>query len=289
MTSRPIISPWSDEFLNVIAAAKREVFVSSPFINEGGTKLLGKAISRKSDVHLTVLTSLTVRNIATEVTQPSAILGLYREFGQVNVASLGALHAKVYIVDGTVGVITSANLTSGGLRTNFEYGVHIDDPEIVRTMTEDMKHYYDLGNILDRMILERLAEKAQGLQTLKMRAENALQGLRWARKIKQTTEEIETELLRNRVRDGKTVNGILCETILYLLKTKGPLVTRALHRYVQGIHPDICDDSIDRVINGEHFGKKWKHQVRNAQQHLKRMELIELEGEKWRIANPGTG
>jgi hypothetical protein len=52
---------------------------------------------------------------------------------------------------------------------------------------------------------------------------------------------------------------------------------------VQAIHPDLCDDSIDRVIDGEHFGKKWKHQVRSAQSYLKRIGSVQLRDGKWRL------
>jgi len=50
---------------------------------------------------------------------------------------------------------------------------------------------------------------------------------------------------------------------------------------VQQIHPDLCDDTIDRVIDAVHFGKKWKHYVRNAQQALKRKGLIDFDGQRW--------
>jgi hypothetical protein len=50
-----------------------------------------------------------------------------------------------------------------------------------------------------------------------------------------------------------------------------------LHGYIHDIHPDICDDTLDRVIDGQHFGKLWKHRVRTAQAHLKEKGLIEYD------------
>ena len=61
--------------------------------------------------------------------------------------------------------------------------------------------------------------------------------------------------------------------------------TEQLHLYVQQIHPDLCDDSIDRVIDGKHYGKKWKHYVRNSQQHLKAKGLIELTNGNWHLTS----
>ncbi|HOL66222.1 MAG TPA: hypothetical protein PKX93_02030, partial [bacterium] len=98
-------------------------------------------------------------------------------------------------------------------------------------------------------------------------------------------DSLNLELLKNRIKDGKTINAIFCDTILYLLKKKGPLSTKEIHPLIQTIHADICDDSVDRVINGQHFGKKWKHLVRDAQQSLKKNRLIKLENGKWQLTS----
>ncbi|MEW6751894.1 MAG: phospholipase D-like domain-containing protein [Candidatus Latescibacterota bacterium] len=42
----------------------------------------------------------------------------------------GALHAKVYIADQSAAVVTSANLSDGGLRGNLECGVVLEGPEV---------------------------------------------------------------------------------------------------------------------------------------------------------------
>jgi len=59
--------------------------------------------------------------------------------------------------------------------------------------------------------------------------------------------------------------------------------TADLHPLIQQMHPDLCDDSVDRVIEGVNFGKKWKHLVRSAQQALKREGQIAFDGSKWRL------
>ncbi len=79
------------------------------------------------------------------------------------------------------------------------------------------------------------------------------------------------------------VTGVFSRTILFLLRG-GPLRTIDLRPQIKRIHPDLCDDSVDRVIDGERFGKKWKHLVRTAQQILKRDGLVEFDGTSWRLA-----
>lgn len=81
------------------------------------------------------------------------------------------------------------------------------------------------------------------------------------------------------------MHTVFARTILYLLDTLGPLTTVQMHSRVEAIHPDLCDNTVDRVIDGKRFGKKWKHAVRTAEQQLKKRGLIELQGDTWRLSN----
>lgn len=276
-----LLSPWKNEFIDTISKARKELFISSPFVNIDGVKILSNSIQAKSEIRISLLTSLTTQNIVNGVTEPAALLQLYKEFNQVEISSLGKLHAKVYLIDSTMGVITSANLTRGGLIDNFEYGVLIDDANVISTIKEDMLKYYSLGNILDKNLLEKVSKESDRFHSIRNKTNNVIKKTKLAELLKKSTEIIDFELLKNRIKEGKTINAIFSETILYHLKKKGYLSTKELHSLIQSVHPDICDDSIDRVINGQHFGKKWKHLVRNAQQYLKKKGLISLKREKW--------
>ncbi|MGC8912726.1 MAG: phospholipase D-like domain-containing protein [Thermoplasmata archaeon] len=278
-----LLSPWKNEFIDVISKTREELFISSPFINVEGVRILSDAMQTKNSIEITLVTNLTTQNIVNGLTEPAALLELYKQFTQVKISSLGRLHAKVYLIDNKIGIITSANLTSGGLINNFEYGVLIDEKEIVSTIKDDMSKYYSLGNILDRNLLERINEESNKLHEIKSKTDNLIKNTKLAQLLKKSTENLEVELLKNRIKEGKTINAIFSDTILYLLKKKGALSTEEIHPLIQTIHPDICDDSIDRVINGQHFGKKWKHFVRDAQQSLKKKGLIYLEEGKWKL------
>jgi hypothetical protein len=156
--------------------------------------------------------------------------------------------------------------------------------EIISTVKDDMFKYFSLGNVLDKKILEKISGEAKKIYLVKKKTENVIRKTKLPQLLKRATENLNIELLKNRVKEGKTVNAIFSNTILYLLEKKGSLATSELHPLIQSIHPDICDDSIDRVINGQHFGKKWKHQVRSAQQFLKRQGLIYRDkNNKWRL------
>ncbi|MBI4321315.1 MAG: phospholipase D family protein [Chloroflexi bacterium] len=228
------------------------------------------------------MTNLAPDHLIQGSMDPMGIADFFRAVPNVVVTHLPSLHAKVYVADESVAIITSANLTHGGIVANYEYGVWIEDAEVIRQITQDLKAYAALGSNVTLLELEELATASRELQQYQKRVlETARDNLReeFQRRIQATHEA----LRRIRAKPGESTNSIFTRTILFLLK-RGPLTTQQLHPLVQQIHPDLCDDNIDRVIGEVHFGKRWKHMVRNAQQALKSKGLICLRGGKWHIA-----
>jgi hypothetical protein len=285
MEYKLIISPWKNEFIETIKNTKKELIISSPFVDSRGVQILKDAVSLKSSVTLSLITNITTKNLITGFTEPSALLELYEYFNDVKISSLGRLHAKVYIIDEKIGIITSANLTGGGLMGNFEYGILLKNKEVVASIKSDMLEYYSFGNIFDRDTIEKIRKEVEIIREKRVLKEKLPKSSELEELLKNKEENIETEILKNRIKGGKTINSIFAETILYILKKKGPLSTKEMHPLIQAIHPEICDDSIDRVINGQHFGKKWKHLVRDAQQFLKKKGLIYLKNGKWQLSD----
>ena len=79
-----------------------------------------------------------------------------------------------------------------------------------------------------------------------------------------------------------SITGQFSEAVRYVLARHGPLPTSEINALVRDLKPELCDDEVDRMIHGQSFGKRWKHDIRNAQQQLKRQGLIVLENRKWR-------
>lgn len=233
------------------------------------------------DVHIEVLTDLT--GVWQGSTDPAALIALIDALPNTKIWYLPRLHAKVYIADDRQAIVTSANLTDHGLWLNYEYGIAISEPVLVRRIKSDLEEYKHLGNLVFRSDLENLVNSAIRLQSLRrrieLRADSSLQD-----ELQRRVEETRNQLMEIRA-TGKTTNQIFAETILYLLRRYGPLTTAQIHPLVQQIHPDLCDDTIDRVIRGVHFGKLWKHYVRNAQQTLKRQGKIYFDGHRWFLIN----
>jgi phosphatidylserine/phosphatidylglycerophosphate/cardiolipin synthase-like enzyme len=128
MSIKLLKSPFERDFKAALHKAEKEAVFSSPYINEAGVSVFIDSIQNPADKSIRILTNLSACNIADNVTQPAALLNICSVFPDTTISSLEKLHAKVYIVDELFAVITSANLTNGGLRSNFEYGLFLHSP-----------------------------------------------------------------------------------------------------------------------------------------------------------------
>ncbi len=275
---RLVPSPAKDALLEIVHSATDTLFVVAPYIKQYGVHLL---LEHGSGWRVKVLTNLSLGNVAGNGYDLDALLLLGERY-PITVSSLGKLHAKVYVADEKIALLTSANLTYGGLQGNYEYGVLLRDKRIVRELVQDLNAYFELGNVFDRAGLMLLQDEVERLKTLQRELQKTPEAQELRKAMSERENRVKEELLRNRAR-GKSINAVLSETLIYLLRARGALSTAELHPLIQEIHPDICDDTIDRVINGQHFGKKWKHMVRNAQQHLKSRGTIALIEGKWQL------
>lgn len=277
-----LISPWDSRFYDLVHEAANELMIVSPFIGDQPLRkvvavLEERALLNSMRVH--ILTNLAVNSLLSGSLDAGSLLYVLQSVPDSEVTYLPNLHAKVYIADAKVAIITSGNLTSSGLCNNREYGVWLQDPDLVQQVHTDLMKYAVLGSKVSADTLAALSKAAEQLKDTRKRAESTMHR-KFQAILQEHIEAATFELLKARAK-GKTTHGIFSDTILYLLEQKGPMKTVDLHPLIQQIHPDLCDDSIDRVIDGVHFGKKWKHYVRNAQQALKRQGLIRYDGERW--------
>lgn len=211
-------------------------------------------------------------------TDVAALASLVEEFPQTEVRFLPSLHAKAYVIDSREAVVTSANFTESGLWRNFEYGVFVSDRAAVARIRADILNYGELGSPVTLPQLRAFAEATADLRAVRAKAEKSLRhSLRV--ELENRLNEMDEAVLRTRAGD-RSLDAILSDAVLYILRDRA-MTTPEIHLAVQRIHPDLCDDRVDRIINGRSFGKKWKHAVRRAQYHLKERGKISLENSRW--------
>jgi phosphatidylserine/phosphatidylglycerophosphate/cardiolipin synthase-like enzyme len=269
-----LTSRWHNRFIQLVENTDSSLLICAPYIGRGPCERLTAALQRrKRQIDIYVLTDLSRDNMLCGATDVSAIASLVKSFPQSIVRFLPSLHAKVYISDAREAVVTSANLTDNGLWRNSEYGVITQNPTEVTRIRADILSYGNLGSLVTLSQLQAFAAVTDELRLLRVRAEASLR-----RKLRaefdKKLDSMDEEVLRARAGD-RSLDAILSDAIMYLLRERA-MKTTEIHVGVQRIHPDLCDDSVDRVINGVHFGKKWKHAVRRAQYHLKQRGKIKL-------------
>lgn len=285
-----LTSPWASVFYRLAEQTQHELLIASPFLGAAPIDRLSRILAdpgRASTPRLHLLTNLSVDSLLSGSLDVAALCRLAERVAMSRITYLPSLHAKVYVFDLNSAIITSGNLTQGGLAINREYGVILRDHDLVRSVRDDVLRYAALGSDVNADALAAVADAVGRAAVVRQQVDQGVsEALRSL--LRQRTEEAEVELLKARAQ-GKTTHGIFCDTILYLLAERGPLTTRELHPLVQRIHPDVCDDSLDRVIGDVHFGKKWKHYVRISQVGLRRRGLIARQDDgRWALADAGA-
>lgn len=269
--------PTFDEFLGSLSTT---CFICSPYITSGPMHTLVQTVVEKgiqNSLAVNILTDISTPNIVQGVTDVDALLYLTEHLRHVEITYLPRIHAKVYISGETLAIVGSANFTDGGASRNMEYGISVMEPTIVQQIQQDMTQYAKLGG---RVTSLRLIELRERIASLRQAVHEEQRSIR--QKLRLLSAELERktqdDLIRIRV-EGRSANAIFSETILYLL-SKRALTTVALNEAIQEIHPDLCDDTTDRVIDGKHYGKLWKHQVRGAQVTLRRQGRVEYDADR---------
>ena len=278
-------SPWTESLDNLLSIVDQNLLVACPFVKRFATeRILGELDRRqlRGTVCLRLITDLRPESTLAGSMDLDALGELGRSIPGFELTHLPSVHAKVYVADCKIAIVTSGNLTEPGLRGNVEYGVALTDECLVRQVRSDMEGYASLGAKVSIEDVTALSAEMEDLKALFQEAERSIRA-QARRAFKQKLTSTHIRLLRHRAK-GKTTHAIFSDTIRFLL-AKGPLRTEELHPLVQLLHPDLCDDSVDRIIDGVHFGKKWKHYVRNAQQYLKRHGEIRFDGARWHLVS----
>lgn len=274
-------SPWRSDFERALVQVRNELIIATPFIKKTEAEYVCNHL-RSPGISVRVITDLRAESVLSGSLDMDALKTFRNLPTGSEIVTLPHLHAKVYVFDTSLAVVSSANLTSGGLDSNYEYGVGIRDPILVRHIKSDMDAYTRVGNILLREELEELTKVAEEISVEYrnvQRSAAASAKRRFNEKLRSANVRFAEALVGTR-----SPHALFSDAILYIL-SHGPLPTRRLHPHVQQLLPDLCDDSVELIIHGDRFGKAWKHHVRNAQQSLKKKGLITFDGHVWNLTS----
>src|SRR3989338_2903699 len=124
---------WYDKLLDELTRTKR-LRIVSPFIKE---QVIRKIQGQFDFVNFELITRFNLRDFASNV---SSLDGLkFSVDNGAKVYGISGLHSKIYLFDNRCAIITSANLTTGGLVNNYECGVFLTDPLTI----QNLHNYFD--------------------------------------------------------------------------------------------------------------------------------------------------
>ena len=271
---------WRDDLARVVAAAERSLIVAAPYIKDQEAAWFCAQL--RPGVEVLTLANVDARAVSESALDIAALRRLAAVSASSRLVALSGLHAKVYVADEAAAIVTSGNLTASALDRNIEYGVRIDEPGLVRNVRRDMLSFARLGSEVDGPALDELAPIETQLRRAQADVERSA-SVDARRRFDAVMREARPVLAGVQVGDRRP-NAVFGEAIRLAL-TGGPLPTKQSHEEVRRLLPALCNDE-ELVINGERYGKVWKHRVRNAQQQLKRSGDVEYERASglWRLA-----
>ncbi len=156
-----VIGPTWDVFERLVKAAKSELLICAPWISPAGVERLERLLNAPPGIRLNRI-HLWCR-LADINTDAPGILQLVRKLEKAGVPSIirdsPSLHAKVYLADRTLALVTSANLSDAGFSTNLEIAVTISSPEGIAGVARRLEEIKPQTTLVEISALEEFLEK----------------------------------------------------------------------------------------------------------------------------------
>jgi hypothetical protein len=126
-------TPWKNELMDLVSSSKKSIKITSPFVKGN---ICSEILSKKNlNVHFELITSFKLLNIYSGSLDLGGLEQIIKSEGVVK--NYSNLHSKIYLFDERKVIISSGNLTSGGLLNNYEYGIYSSDSELVDKVSSD--------------------------------------------------------------------------------------------------------------------------------------------------------
>jgi hypothetical protein len=137
-----LTTPWKNDFLDLVAGSEQSIKITSPFVKANICRELVSV--KKQTIEVELLTSFKLPSIYSGSLDLSALELIISNNGRIK--NFPKLHSKIYLFDEKQAVITSGNLTNGGLLRNYEYGILTDEPNTIKEICSDFKNLWNGEN-----------------------------------------------------------------------------------------------------------------------------------------------
>ena len=131
-----IKSPWLSQFVELIKAAKDSFTFTSPFIKLFAVNKFLE--NRMNNFSVRGITSFRLRNFERKASDIEAIKKLFYCENSI-IKNVPNIHSKIYIFDSFAAIISSSNLTTGGLLNNVEMGILIREKSLIEELNSHIE------------------------------------------------------------------------------------------------------------------------------------------------------
>lgn len=124
---------WYNKLLDELPRTKK-LKIISPFVKEQVVRTIQSKFDLKD---FELITRFNLQDFASKVSSLEGLRFAVEQGSEIH--GIRNLHSKVYLFDERAAIVTSANLTDGGLRSNYECGIFITDKDII----QELVTYFD--------------------------------------------------------------------------------------------------------------------------------------------------
>lgn len=167
-----VVTPTDAWLAGVVLNCRSSLRVASPFVNSYLPERLGDL---RAEVKLELLTRTRLEDFAGGASSLDAVVELSRRAG--GILSTPSLHAKVYLADEHVALITSANATHAGMRRNRECGFETKETQWLRELAAQFKSGFGDKNAPSRWSERELEGLREPVELLRKRRAAQVPGL----------------------------------------------------------------------------------------------------------------
>ena len=142
----------------MVSNAKNEIIIVSPWIKVTTMQKIINATNQKENIKWKVLSRADHEDFYLEASDIEAFK-IMIENKSFDVRAIKQLHAKFYIVDDILCLLTSANLTVSGMEINKEAGIVFNDSSELRILLDEFKSWFNQAKLLDKSWLVKEQKK----------------------------------------------------------------------------------------------------------------------------------
>lgn len=155
-----ILENHENRLVELLKDTRKELIIVSPWIKQSAANLIIKSVDN-DHVKLKIYTRFNSNDLVKGISDIKALSNLLNYFQKSEIRFIPNLHAKIYISDNKKALITSGNLTRGGLSSNVEAGILLNEDKLASDLANNISSLMDSSLCLEKATFSELITKIE--------------------------------------------------------------------------------------------------------------------------------